>query len=110
MKAVYARWKAPPRYELYDLKSDPHELTNLAENSKHAATKARLVAALQAWQALTIDPFQDQRNVDAYVEEQIAARDEAAYDAVQRATYQQQPDFRWKHVAAFRNWRDRQRR
>jgi N-sulfoglucosamine sulfohydrolase len=110
MKAVYARWKAPPLHELYDLKSDPHELTNLAEDPKHAATKARLVAALQAWQAQTIDPFQDQRNVDAYVEEQLAARDEGAYDAAQRSAYQQQQDFRWKHIAAFRDWRDRQRR
>ncbi len=38
-----------PREELYDLQTDPHELKNLAESSKHNERKQRLGAKLKEW-------------------------------------------------------------
>ena len=54
---------APPKYELYDLKNDPHEFENLAENSVHGATFNRLSKELQSWRESTNDPMLDHRNV-----------------------------------------------
>jgi arylsulfatase A-like enzyme len=39
-----------PGEELYDTRSDPHELTNLADEPQHAKTLARLRDALRSWQ------------------------------------------------------------
>ena len=39
-----------PRYELYDVKSDPDEMVNLADKSEQALIKARLIAELNDWQ------------------------------------------------------------
>ncbi|MFP6901697.1 MAG: hypothetical protein VCA36_12195, partial [Opitutales bacterium] len=58
-KAGYARWLKPPEYQLYDLKADPHEWTDLSSDPKHAATKRRLQAALKQSQAETHDPLAD---------------------------------------------------
>ena len=44
-----------PAAELYDVEADPHQLTNLAADEKHAATKAELAAKLQKWMAETGD-------------------------------------------------------
>lgn len=46
-----------PRYELYDLESDPNEIHNLAESSEHAALLADLQKELKAWQERTRDPW-----------------------------------------------------
>ncbi len=43
--------------ELYDLEHDPHELTNLANDSIHAARKQTLSDRLDHWMARTRDPF-----------------------------------------------------
>jgi N-sulfoglucosamine sulfohydrolase len=46
-----------PRWELYDLQTDPHEVSNLADDPKHAALLAELQAKLKAWQQATKDPW-----------------------------------------------------
>ena len=46
-----------PRYELYDLEQDPHELVNLADKSDHAETVAKLLAELKEQQKKTQDPW-----------------------------------------------------
>lgn len=98
VREAWARWSRPPRYELYDLASDPCEWRNLAEDPRHQEVKSRLIAALEQWQELTRDPFLDQANVESYVAEQLAHRD---------LGYRKQPAFRWNHLETFRQWRER---
>ena len=47
-----------PGEELYDLKSDPHELHNLAGDVKHQETLEELRATLEAWIEKTGDQGQ----------------------------------------------------
>ncbi|MFP6694549.1 MAG: sulfatase [Pirellulales bacterium] len=46
------------KFELYDLKSDPDEIKNLADDSRHAETLAQLKKKLQAFQKRTSDPWE----------------------------------------------------
>ncbi|WP_394794991.1 sulfatase [Armatimonas sp.] len=54
----FAAWATTkrPADELYDLKTDPHQLTNLATSSKHAKTLARLRTQLDETLKKTGDP------------------------------------------------------
>ncbi|MDP6556575.1 MAG: sulfatase [Pirellulaceae bacterium] len=96
VRAAFARWSNPPRYELYDLEADSGEWTDLADIPAYAAEKTRLIDALQQWQADTRDPFSVQEHVDAYVEEQLANRD---------LGYRQRQHFRWSYLERFSTWR-----
>jgi N-sulfoglucosamine sulfohydrolase len=46
-----------PRYELYDLTTDPNELHNLADDPRHRQTVDDLQTRLAAWQKQTQDPW-----------------------------------------------------
>lgn len=46
-----------PKFELYDLKNDPHEVKNLAEDTKHAKILEELKGKLKAFQRQTKDPW-----------------------------------------------------
>jgi N-sulfoglucosamine sulfohydrolase len=46
-----------PREELYDLKSDPHELKNVAGEPAYAPILSDLRARLRSWQEKTSDPW-----------------------------------------------------
>ena len=46
-----------PREELYDLKDDPHELNNLAENPQRRPVLENLRARLREWTQQQKDPF-----------------------------------------------------
>ena len=46
-----------PRHELYDLKSDPYELNNLAADSSHSAVLVALQVRLREWMQRQNDPF-----------------------------------------------------
>jgi N-sulfoglucosamine sulfohydrolase len=46
-----------PKFELYDLEKDPHEVTNLAENPKYAKVFGELKEQLKAFQKRTKDPW-----------------------------------------------------
>jgi len=94
--AALARFRIPPRRELFDLKTDPHEWTNLASDPDYAAVRQRLERALSQFRAETRDPFLDPRNVKAFQQSQLAARDLA---------YRRQPDFTWPYLESFRKWR-----
>ncbi|MEM7375295.1 MAG: sulfatase [Bacteroidota bacterium] len=59
IRTAYARMKHPPEFELYDLKKDPHEWNNLAEDRRYRKKLRRLQQALQDWQINTSDPLID---------------------------------------------------
>jgi len=46
-----------PRFELYDLSTDPDEVHNLADDPQHAQRIAELKDKLKAWQKQTRDPW-----------------------------------------------------
>ena len=48
VRAAYQRMKKPPRYELYDLDTDPFEFRNLSESASHAEIFADLKRRLAA--------------------------------------------------------------
>lgn len=48
-----------PAEELYDVRADPAQLTNLAGNPAHAAAQGRLRASLDTWMRETGDPRAD---------------------------------------------------
>jgi len=45
------------KFELYDLKNDPHEVHNLADSAEHAETLATLQGKLKRFQKKTKDPW-----------------------------------------------------
>lgn len=47
--AIVARHHGRPEYELFDLKTDPHELTNLAGDPGYAGVLHDLQGQLKAW-------------------------------------------------------------
>ncbi|MFK5922995.1 MAG: sulfatase [Verrucomicrobiota bacterium] len=96
VKKAFALWSSPPRYELYDLKEDPYEWKNLADDPAHTETKARLIKALIDLQKRTHDPFIEQKNVEAFVAEQLDNRD---------MKYRKKKDFRWSYLKGFLQWR-----
>jgi len=49
----------PPRFELYDLETDPYEFRNLADEPAHAEKLAELQKQLAAWRKQTRDPLLD---------------------------------------------------
>ncbi len=51
------QWGHAPHEELYDLEADPWELTNLARDPDHEATRAGLSRALAQWMRDTGDPL-----------------------------------------------------
>jgi N-sulfoglucosamine sulfohydrolase len=46
-----------PKFELYDLQNDPHEVKNLADDPQHKDTLDRMKAKLKAFQKQTKDPW-----------------------------------------------------
>jgi len=62
-----ACFKSPrPRYELYDLESDPDELNNLIDNDDYRQQKDELLSVLQQWQQETNDYVPSLRTPDEF--------------------------------------------
>lgn len=59
--AKFVQWSLAkrPAEELYDLKSDPDQLVNVATDKKYAKTLQAMKAALARWRAKTNDPVAD---------------------------------------------------
>ena len=53
----YHRMKTPPEYELYNLRADPYEFHNLADDAEHATTLGELKTQLEDWRVRTNDPL-----------------------------------------------------
>ncbi len=54
-QTAYATWLNPPEYQLYDLKNDRHEFTNVTDDPNLAEVKTRLINRLSQWQHETDD-------------------------------------------------------
>ncbi|MEM1164685.1 MAG: sulfatase [Planctomycetota bacterium] len=65
-RGIYDRFDDPPRYELFDLRTDPYEWHDLSTDPAYAETKQRLIEALEQWQYETADPFADESFLDAF--------------------------------------------
>ncbi|MHC4994714.1 MAG: sulfatase family protein [Planctomycetota bacterium] len=63
VRSAYLGMRAPVRYELYDLKNDPFEFENLADDPKHRKILAELSTALARWRRQTNDPLLDESNL-----------------------------------------------
>jgi hypothetical protein len=72
---------------LYDLRSDPYEWQNRADDPALADVKARLLAELRRWQQQTADPL---ANPDKL------ARLTAEHDAIPKP-YARLPNFQWQY-------------
>ena len=57
IQKAYKTWEFPPIYQLYDLKADPWEFKNLAEDGVYQDIKESLINTLQSWQVKTNDPL-----------------------------------------------------
>ncbi|MCR9294874.1 MAG: sulfatase [bacterium] len=55
-----------PKWELYDLARDPHELHNLMDQPAYAAVRHRLQAALEDWSVATQDYIPSRRTPDEF--------------------------------------------
>jgi arylsulfatase A-like enzyme len=62
VKRAYTAMKQPPEYELYDLKIDPFEFQNLAEDPAYADQRNELARQLSQWQERTGDALSDPDN------------------------------------------------
>ncbi len=56
-KRTVARYIQRPEYEMFDLRADPHEAKNLADDPRHADLLAKLKSKLHAFQKQTGDPW-----------------------------------------------------
>ena len=59
VRRAYKMMKQPPKYELYDLQTDPYEFKNLADDPGHEKTLTRLTTKLLHWQNETGDALKD---------------------------------------------------
>ena len=59
VREAYQLMKKPPRYELYDLRVDPYEFRNLADDPDHDKIRDRLIRKLERWQEETGDALKD---------------------------------------------------
>jgi len=95
VRRAYAVWHRPPEIELYDLRTDPHEMKNLAGETSLTKVKQRLLARLRRWQRETSDPFANRELLAKYLAE--TARVSKKYGGSQ-SSYRRDREFRWKYL------------
>ena len=69
VRAAYDLMHQPPRYQLYDLKSDPFEFQNLATDPAYADVLQDLQNRLNHWREETNDPLLDPENLHMLTQE-----------------------------------------
>ncbi len=82
IRSAYHRMNKPPEFELYDLKSDPYEFQNLAEDVGRNQVLTELKEQLAGWRKQTSDPLLKKENlrwlkaeVDACFRDGIPSKD-----------------------------------
>ena len=87
-KRAYATWSDSPPMELYDLKNDPYEWQNRADDPALADVQSRLLAELDNWRKRTADPLVDGKNL---------AKLTAEHDALEKP-YSKPKKFPWRYT------------
>ncbi len=64
VRKTYQAMARPPRFELYDLREDPFEFSNLADDPAHAGSLRELQRELDQWRKQTKDPLLDPSNLE----------------------------------------------
>ncbi len=82
VRAAYELQQRPPRFELYDLQTDPCEFHNLAASAAHAAQLANLKQRLLAWREQTRDPLLNPTNLARLKAEVYAVSSKAEGKAI----------------------------
>lgn len=75
IRETYERMRIQPRYELYDLSTDPNEFHNLATDAAFASDFRRLVRALEAMRHELGDPLLDASILATFREEVLGVTD-----------------------------------
>jgi N-sulfoglucosamine sulfohydrolase len=69
-RALIERTATPPAFELFDLKRDPGELTNLAGNPEYQQIEEQLKASLADWRTnIVLDPLADPATLKEFTED-----------------------------------------
>jgi N-sulfoglucosamine sulfohydrolase len=63
VRSAYLRMRSPPEYELYDLKRDPYEFENLADDPEYGGVLQKMKSELMRWRRSTGDPLLDRKNI-----------------------------------------------
>ena len=61
---AYERTERPPEFEFFDLREDPYELIDVADDPAYAEPVAELKEALHAWRVATADPLLEPEELD----------------------------------------------
>ncbi|MEX2512447.1 MAG: sulfatase [Cyclobacteriaceae bacterium] len=93
IREAYALWKNPPEWELYDLKNDPWEFENLAENPSHKGVLSDMQQALLEWRKSTNDPFLDKEKLERYTGEM-----DSINSLYPDHSYQKVDGFTWNYI------------
>lgn len=80
IRQAYNIFRRPPEYELYDLKNDPWEFNNLAEDPSYNEHLTRLKKQLAKWQKDTDDPFRYKRILEKFTAENDATMASGKYE------------------------------
>ena len=91
IKQVYTSWRKPPTVELYDLKNDPWEFRNLADQKELAEVKKRLLGELQSFRERYNDPLLDTERLN-----KLAAEHDYVAANLHRGRYAKGE--RWKYL------------
>ena len=73
-RTAYETWLRPPEYQLYDLKADPDEWANLADDPNYTGIKQRLLNALTIWQVESDDKLRSPNLLEKLNQEMAACR------------------------------------
>jgi N-sulfoglucosamine sulfohydrolase len=89
--AAFATFARPPRFELYDLVADPHELRNLADDPAYTAEISRLHRVLVEWQERTGDELRHPEKLARFTRDIEATFVNGKYHKLA-------PDFVWPYL------------
>lgn len=78
VRTAYELARRPPRFQLYDLESDPFEFQNLADDPKYEAELRELTSRLKNWREESKDPLLKAENLQRLTAEVQAVKKKAA--------------------------------